>query len=84
MSYHVTFYNYIIDDVNSKDYDKNLPFGGIRKDTPVLHKKRYEEFCKEYEASVERLVRNGETKEEAERIANRYVAWKKKQILGNG
>ena len=42
MSYHVTFYNYIIDDVNSKDYDKNLPFGGIRKDTPVLHKKRYE------------------------------------------
>lgn len=38
------FIDYIIGDEDDKDYDENLPFGGIKTNAPDSAKRAYEEF----------------------------------------
>ena len=56
MSKHITFFNYVVDDVESKEYDPSLPFGGIRQDSPDKIKQEFNDFVKEYNSHIDKLV----------------------------
>ena len=80
MNKHITFYNYVIDDVNSKEYNPSLPFGGIRKDAPDKIKQQFDEFVKEYNTHINKLVSEGENENTARILVKKYYEWKKEQI----
>lgn len=80
MSKHLTFYHYVVGDIDSKEYNPSFPFGGIKKDAPEQMKKDYDRFCKEYQSCVDRLVSEGETVEEANKEVKEYFDWIKQEI----
>lgn len=80
MSRHVTFYDYVIDDSKSKEYDPTLPLGGIRKDAPREMVEAYNRFVKEYNSSIDKLVSEGESRSDAEELVKKHCDWVKSQI----
>ena len=80
MSKHITFYDYVIDNIESKEYNPALPFGGIRRDAPTEIKQRFNEFAKEYNSCIDKLVSEGENEEEARKLVKKHYDWIKERI----
>lgn len=84
MSMGKRFYHFLVDDETSDEYDPNLPFGGIKKDTPEIFKKSYNEFLKEWKKTKSELISKGYSQEEAERELYREYNWLKVMITRTG
>lgn len=78
---HTTFYDYIIGDEDSKEYDKTLPFGGIRKDAPEKIKADFEDFVIECGECERRLISAGEAPDEAKRLIKKHNDWMKERMV---
>lgn len=79
-SMHLTFYHYLVDDENAEEYDKSLPYGGVKKDTPQKHKKEYEKFVEEYKKCEQKLISEGYTLDDAEQEVKKYYDFIKNSV----
>lgn len=80
MSKRITFYDYVVDNVNSKEYDESLPFGGIRKDAPDKIKQQFDKFVKEYKSCIDKLIAEGENEIKAKVMVKEHFEFVKQEI----